>query len=146
MSQEQQKALESLYVERQLTESNISLLQQRLEFSQVLLNSYRTGFMVLEELEAKKKDEEMLMNVGGGIFVPARLVNPERIMRTLGSGIRIEQGLEEAKKGIETAITSLENQYKQLAEEHDKMVAHLNRVNAQMNQLVEAIQGQSREG
>ena len=146
MSQEQQKALESLYVERQLTESNISLLQQRLEFSQVLLNSYRTGFMVLEELESKKKDEEMLMNVGGGIYVPARLVNPEKITRTLGSGIRVEQGLEEAKKGIEAAISALENQYKQLAEEHDKMVAHLNRVGAQMNQLVEAIQGPSREG
>ncbi|NHJ12082.1 MAG: prefoldin subunit alpha [Candidatus Thorarchaeota archaeon] len=146
MSQEQQKALESLYVERQLTESNIGLLQQRLEFTQVLLNSYRTGFMVLEELEGKEKDEEMLMNVGGGIYVPARLVDPQKITRTLGSGIRIEQGLEEAKKGIEASIVALENQYRQLAEEHDKMVAHLNRVGTEMNRLVETIQGQSSEG
>jgi prefoldin alpha subunit len=142
MSEDPQKILQGLYMEAQLTEQNLSILQQRLEFSQVLLNSYRTGLMVLQELENKGEGEEMLMNVGGSIYVRANLVDPNQITRTLGSGVRIEQSLEEAKKGVEEAVSALENQYKQLSEEHGKLVAHSSKLNAEMNRLVALIQGQ----
>lgn len=142
MSEDPQKILQGLYMEAQLTEQNLSILQQRLEFSQVLLNSYRTGLMVLQELETKGEGEEMLMNVGGSIYVRANLVDPNKITRTLGSSVRIEQSLKDAKKGVEEAIAVLENQYKQLSEEHGKLITHSSRLNAEMNRLVALIQGQ----
>ncbi|MHA2395699.1 MAG: prefoldin subunit alpha, partial [Candidatus Thorarchaeota archaeon] len=39
----------------------------------------------------KKDGEEMLMNVGGSIFVQAKIVNPDKVTRGLGSGIRIDE-------------------------------------------------------
>ena len=142
MSKDPQQVLQSLYMESQLTEQNLGLIQQRLEFSQVLLNSYRTGLMVLEELEQRKEGEEMLMNIGGSMYVRANLSNPDIVTRTLGSGVKIEQSLEDAKKSVEEAITAIEAQYKHLAEEHNKLLAHSSKLNAEMNRLVALIQGQ----
>lgn len=142
MSDEQQQLLQRMYQEQQLTESNITLLQQRLELVQAYLNNFRAGLMVLEEIENRKEGEEMLMNVGGSIFVQAKLVDPSNVTRTIGSGVRIEQTVEDAKTAVQEQVSSLEKQYETLAEEYQKLVARASVLNSQFQQLAAQVQGQ----
>jgi prefoldin alpha subunit len=142
MADEQQDLLQKLYVEQQLTQSNVSTLRQQIEVTQVLLGRYQTGLMVLKELEGKSEDEEVLMNVGGSVFVQAKLVNPTEVTRALGIGVRIEQSLEEAKEGVEQAVESLGKQYEALVAEHERMVNRSAVLEAQMKQIAEQIQAQ----
>jgi prefoldin alpha subunit len=95
----------------------------------------------LEEIENKKDGEEMLMNVGGSIFVQAKLVNPEKVTRGLGSGIRIEQTVADAKAAVTEAVTSLEQQYDALSQEYQKLIARASILNSQFQQLAAKIQG-----
>jgi prefoldin alpha subunit len=141
MSEDQQKQLQKIYVEQQMTESNLNLLQQRIEVIQVYITNYRSGLLVLEEIENKKDGEEMLMNVGGSIFVQAKLVNPEKVTRGLGSGIRIEQTVADAKAAVTEAVTSLEQQYDALSQEYQKLIARASILNSQFQQLAAKIQG-----
>jgi prefoldin alpha subunit len=140
MTEDQQKLLQKLYVEQKMAESNVAVLQQRMEMVQAYLTNYRAGALVLEELEKKNEGEEMLMNVGGGIFVQSRLVNPERVTRDIGSNIRIEQSVVEAKKQVEDAIASLEKQYEALANEYNKMITLAASMNAQLQKLASQMQ------
>ena len=142
MSNEQQQLLQKIYTEQQLTESNIALLQQRLELLQAYLTNFKAGLMVLEEIESRKDGEEMLMNVGGSIFVQAKLVNPSNVTRSIGSGIKIEQNIEEAKTAVQAQISSLEKQYQSLAEEHQKHVTQASVLNSQFQQLAAQMQSQ----
>ncbi|MFW9800196.1 MAG: prefoldin subunit alpha [Candidatus Thorarchaeota archaeon] len=142
MAEDQRNLLQKLYVEQQLTDSNINVLRQQIEVTQVLLGRYQTGLMVLKELEDKEDGEEMLMNVGGSVFVQAKLINPKEVTRALGSGVRIEQTLEEATKGVEQAVESLGKQYEALVAEHEKMVNRSAILEAQMKQIAEQIQAQ----
>ncbi|MHA2395701.1 MAG: prefoldin subunit alpha [Candidatus Thorarchaeota archaeon] len=130
MTEDQQKLLQKIYTEQQMTESNLTLLQQRIEVIQVYLTNYRSGLLVLEEIENKKDGEEMLMNVGGSIFVQAKIVNPDKVTRGLGSGIRIDE-----------AVTSLEQQYETLTQEYQKLIARASVLNSQFQQLAAQIQG-----
>ncbi|MFW9768887.1 MAG: prefoldin subunit alpha [Candidatus Thorarchaeota archaeon] len=141
MTEDQQKLLQRLYVEQQMTESNIGLMQQRLETIQVYLTNYRSGLMVLEEIEKKEEGEEMLINVGGSIFVEAKLVNPSKVARGLGSGIRIEQSVESAKEAVSEAVQSLEEQYEKLAQEYQALVQRASVLNTQFQQLAAKMQG-----
>jgi len=141
MTEDQQKLLQRIYVEQQMTESNIGLMQQRLEAVQVYLTNYRSGLMVLEEIEKKQEGEEMLINVGGSIFVEAKLVNPSKVTRGLGSGIRIEQSLESAKEVVSEAVKSLEEQYEKLAQEYQNLVQRASVLNTQFQQLAAKMQG-----
>ena len=142
MADEQRNLLQKIYTEQQLTESNVGVLRQQIEVTQVLLGRYQTGLMVLNELEGKNEDEEVLMNVGGSVFVQAKLVNPTEVTRALGSGVRIEQSLEEAMKGVEQAVESLGKQYEALVAEHEKIVNRLAVLETQMRQIAEQIQAQ----
>lgn len=142
MSEEQQQILQKIYTEQQLTDSNITLLQQRLELVQAYLTNFKAGLMVLEEIEGRKEGEEMLMNVGGSIFVQANLVDPSKVTRSIGSGIRIEQSVEAAKTAVQEQTTRLEKQYESMAEEYQKLVARSSLLNSQFQQLAAQVQGQ----
>lgn len=98
--------------------------------------------MVLEEIEGRKEGEEMLMNVGGSIFVQAKLVDPSKVTRSIGSGIRIEQSIEAAKTAVQEQTTRLEKQYESMAEEYQKLVARSSVLNVQFQQLAAQVQGQ----
>jgi prefoldin alpha subunit len=141
MTEDQQKLLQKIYTEQQMTDSNLNLLQQRIEIIQVYITNYRSGLLVLEEIENKKDGEEMLMNVGGSIFVQAKIVNPDKVTRGLGSGIRIEQTVADAKAAVTESVTSLEQQYETLTQEYQKLIARASVLNSQFQQLAAQIQG-----
>jgi len=140
MSEEQQQLLQRIYTEQQITESNISVLQQRIEIIQAYLTNYQSGLMVLKEIEKKNEGEEMLMNVGGNIFVEAKLVNPSKVTRGIGSGVRIEQSLEEATKAVQSSIEGLEKQYQAMTEDYQKLVTRASALNSQFQQLAAQVQ------
>jgi prefoldin alpha subunit len=141
MTEDPRITLEKIYSEQQMTESSLSLLQQRIEMVQVYVTNYRSGLAVLEEIENRKEGEEMLMNVGGSIFVQAKLVNPDKVTRGIGDGIRIEQNVSDAKAAISEAVSSLEKQHEALAQEYQRLFAHASRLNSQFQQLAALIQG-----
>ncbi|MBY8997264.1 MAG: prefoldin subunit alpha [Candidatus Thorarchaeota archaeon] len=141
MTEDPRITLEKIYSEQQMTESNLSILQQRVEMVQVYITNYRSGLLVLEEIENRKAGEEMLMNVGGSIFVEAKLVNTDKVTRGIGNGIRIEQNVSEAKTAILKAVTSLESQYEALTQEYQRLFAHASRLNTQFQQLATLVQG-----
>lgn len=140
MTEDQQRMLQKIYSDQQMTESNLNLLQQRIELIQVYITNYRSGLLVLQEIENKKDGEEMLMNVGGSIFVQAKLLNPDKVTRGIGSGVRIEQTVEDAKAAVNEAVTNLEEQYDTLAQEYQKLLARASVLNSQFQQLAAQIQ------
>jgi len=140
MTENPQVTLERMYNEQQMAESNLALLQQRIEILQVYITNYRSGLVVLEELENRKDGEEMLMNVGGSIFVQASLVNPEKVLRGIGNGVRIEQSVSDAKAAISEAVENLEKQHESLTLEYQKLYTYSTQLNASFQQLAAQIQ------
>ncbi|TFG97448.1 prefoldin subunit alpha [Candidatus Thorarchaeota archaeon] len=142
MSDDQQVLLQRIYQEQQLTESNITLLQQRIELIQAYLNNFKSGLMVLEEIESRKEGEEMLMNVGGSIFIQAKLVDPTNVTRSIGSGVRIEQSVVDARIAVQEQIGGLEKQRDSISKEYQKLVERASVLNSQFQQLAAQVQGQ----
>ncbi|TFG30999.1 prefoldin subunit alpha [Candidatus Thorarchaeota archaeon] len=142
MSEDQQKLLQRVYTEQQMTESNISLLAQRMELIQAYLNNYQAGLMVLNEIEGKNEGEEMLINVGGSIFIQARILEPSKVTRGIGSGVRIEQSLEDAKIAVQEQLSSLQKQYDVVIDDYQKLLTRARVLNAQFQELAAKMQEQ----
>ena len=142
MTEEMRQRLQQIYTEQKMAESNVHLIQQRLDLVSVYLSNYRSGLEVLQELEGRKKGEEMLMNVGGSIFVRANLADPTIVTRGIGSGVRIEQNVNDAKKALESSIENLEKQYQDMSAEYEKLLTYVSRLNAEFQDLAAKVQGQ----
>ena len=140
MTEEQQQVLQKLYSDQKMVESNLTLQQQRLEVIQAYTTNLKMGLDVLKELEGKEEGEEILMNVGGSIFVQAKVVSPERVTRTIGSGVSIEQSTVEAKKDLEATIATLEKQYEQESEQYKQMMALHQEIASRLQQLAGTMQ------
>ncbi len=141
MTEDQQKLLQKLYAQQKATESGIEIIQERMELVQASLNSHRRGLGVLQGFEGKKKGEKMLINVGGNIFIDVQLANPDRVARDIGSGVRIVQNLEDAKKSVEETTASLEQHYAQLAQQHEVISNQAADVGRRLGDLVKQMQG-----
>jgi prefoldin alpha subunit len=140
MTEEQQQALQKLYSDQKMVESNLSLQQQRLEVLQAYTTNIKMGLEVLNELEDKKDGDEMLMSVGGSIFVQAKVVNPEKVTRGIGSGVSIEQSIAEAKKDLEETIASLEKQLEHETKQYQDMLLLHQTISTRLQQLAEVMQ------
>lgn len=145
MTEDPQAVLQKLYSEQQMLESNIRLLQQHIELIQASLTSYRAGYGVLDALKEKAVDEAMLMNVGGGIFVEAKVVDPQKVIRSIGSDVRIVQTTDEAKTQISETVSSLESRLEQSQQEYGTMANRANQITQQLQQLSTMMQGQPQQ-
>ncbi|NWF96365.1 MAG: prefoldin subunit alpha [Candidatus Thorarchaeota archaeon] len=144
MTEEQQEQFQKLYNEQQAVNANLEAVRERLEVLQLYLNNYRIGLMVLEELAKRAEGDEVLLAVGGGLFVQARLRSTAKVFRDIGSGVRIESTVEDAKKYAQESIASLEKQYESLSSENQKLSNYVTALNTQLQELVTKIQRQTR--
>lgn len=140
MAEEQRKALQQLYVEQQMVASNLENLQDRLEVTNLYLSNYKKGLEVLNQLEKQDTESELFFNVGGGLFIEARITQPVRIISDLGSGARVEVDRQQAIENAKDVIQRLEEQRNSLQENLEQLNARAVQLNARMQELAETIQ------
>jgi prefoldin alpha subunit len=137
MAEDVQRRAQKLLEQQSVLESNAEAYQQQLELLGALLTNYRNGLAVLEEMEKKQGGEEMLVSVGGNAFIQAQLTTPGEVIREIGNGVRITQGLQDAKVDVGEGIATLEQQYSQLANEYRNILLQAASVNAQLQELAQ---------
>jgi prefoldin alpha subunit len=145
MTEDLQQRAQKLFEAQGTLESNMDAVQQRLELVRAVLTSYRNGLAVLEEMGKRKGGEEILTSIGGNVFIEAQLANLETVTRDIGSGVRIVQGLQDAKKEIEENIANFEQQYSRLAQDYQSIVMQAASVNAQIQELAAQKQAQEEQ-
>ena len=142
MTGEQENLLRRVYAEQQMASTTIERKGQQMIRVKAYLDNYHVGLLVLEELRGKKRGEEMLMNVGGEIYVHAKLVDSKKVTRHIGKGISIQQDATDAKKSIEDIVSSLEKQYDSLAQEYQQLLGWSSKLGTQFQQLAAEMQKQ----
>ena len=142
MTEDQENLLRRVYAEQQIASSTLERKGQQMIRVQAYLENYRVGLLVLEELQGKKKGEELLVNVGGEIYVHAKLVDPKKVTRHIGKDISIGQDVADAKKSTEEIISSLEKQYDSLAQEYQQLLGLSSKLGTQFQQLAAGMQKQ----
>ena len=131
-----------LYQQRAL-EERIAELETTIGMLQDTLSSYMSSKQVLEELATKEADEPMLINIGGAIFIEAKVVSNDKVIRGVGSGVRIEQSLEDAKTTVSQRVDELTEYLSKLRQEYQTAVNQAASVNQQAQQLLAQAQAQA---
>ena len=124
--------VQQLLNEQRVLDGKINELQNNIGMFQETLASYRTGLAVLEELETKEVGEKILFSVGGAIYIEAQILSTERVIRALGSGVRVEQSLEESKTVLSERIEQINTSLTALSQEYD---GTMNRAQLLTNQM-----------
>jgi prefoldin alpha subunit len=111
-------------------------MQQRLSFVNAALRELTYTRMTLEGVEKEQSDASVLVPIGGGSFVRAKLETTDKIIVGMGAGVSIEKTIVEAKEIIRSRISEME---KSRVEMQQQLVQVLNRIQEDRNRLNEML-------
>lgn len=132
MSSDDEEAFRRLSVELQILEGTAESIQQRLSFLNAALRELTYTRLTLEGVEKEQSDASILVPVGGGSFVRARLEVSDKIIVGMGAGVSIEKTIVEAKEIVQTRVSALE---KSRAEMQQQLVQVVNKIQEDRNQM-----------
>jgi len=118
-----EEELRRLSVEMRYLEQTAEALQQRISMVNAAITDLSYASATLDGIEKEKENAEMLVPIGGSSYVKAKLVDSDKILINLGSGVSVEKNIAEAKvtlkerlDELEKTMTSAQQQFSQIAE------------------------------
>jgi prefoldin alpha subunit len=115
-----------------MLEGTADAMQQRLSFVNAALRELTYTRMTLEGVEKEQSDASVLVPIGGGSFVRAKLETTDKIIVGMGAGVSIEKTIVESKEIVRSRLSEME---KSRVEMQQQLVQILNRIQEDRNRL-----------
>jgi len=98
---------------------------------QMLENGRLEAHAAIESLEdmLTAEDGTVLLQIGGGASVRAKVVEPEKVLLAIGSEVIVERSNKEAIDFLKERIMEMEASQKKVAETLDRLRAQMNEIN-----------------
>ncbi len=127
MAQDRDENLNRIAYEAQNYQQQGQFMQQQLGSIQMTINEVGTSIATLKNID-KAKDNEVLLPLGAGAHVSARLADTQNVLLNIGSDVI-------AQKPLAEAITILEERMKRLESMRDKLQEGILEVSKRLDQL-----------
>ena len=106
--QQKENQLRQLLTEMRQMEGTVNILQQR--FSQVItaVSELRLSQKSLADLKDTKKDSNLLVPVGGGAFINAKMGSIEKVVVGIGAGVSVDMQYDAAVEDVSERLSEME--------------------------------------
>jgi len=94
----------------------LNQLDMQAQYLQAAVMDYNKAKIALEQLEKIDKEVDMLVPIGGGTFLDAKINNSSKVLINIGSGVVAEKKNEDAIKKIDERLKELEKTQNRLNE------------------------------
>jgi len=113
----EEEEFRKIAAELRLLESTAEAVQSRINFVNAALTELNLAKMNLEGLEKEKIETSLLVPIGGGSYIKAKIESTEKIVVGIGAGVAVEKTFNEAKEILSKRIEELEKLYGRLQQQ-----------------------------
>ncbi len=114
-----------LLTELRLLESTADALQNRINLVNAALTELAFAATTIEGLEQETKGTQLLVPIGGGSFINAKVATIEDLVVGMGAGVSVEKPREEAKRIIEKRIAELQKSMNTLQQQLSQVLEQM---------------------
>jgi prefoldin alpha subunit len=107
-------------------------IAQQLGLTQMTIQGLDRAILAIDDLDSAADGQEMLVPIGSGSFVFAKLASKERVVLNVGAGVSIEKPAAEARE-------SLKVRKAEVAEASKKLSEMLNKIDGEMAKIQSVI-------
>ncbi len=125
---ENEEQIRELIARIQVNQQRMDALQQQANLVQMSLNDLDNALKALSDLEGKGEGQELLVPIGAGSFVHAKLADPDKAIIGLGAGVSVERSFADSKGIIQSRRTELEKALLETTGAMDQVGAELARL------------------
>ena len=137
-----EEELRRFSVEMRYLEQTADALQQRISMVNAALTDLTYANMTLEGIESEKENAEMLVPIGGGSYVKAKIADTNKVIIALGAGVSIEKTIVDAKATLKERLDELEKTMNSAQQQFSQVAERLNSGRNRLETLLAA----AREG
>ena len=139
MSKEDEEEFRKIATEVRLLESTAQAIQSRINFVNAALTELNLAKMNLEGLEKEKIETSLLVPIGGGSYVKAKLESIENVVVGIGAGVAVEKTFNEAKETLSKRIEELEKLYGRLQQQLSQIAQKIQEDRAKLEEISKRI-------
>ena len=100
-------------------------VRRRVDILNTTLAEISAAKSALEEVSSLSEGEELLVPVGAGVFVRAKLAGKDKVLVTLGASIMVEKTLEDTRKYLEEREQKVRDALQKSVADYQALVSRL---------------------
>jgi len=135
----EEEEFRKIAAELRLLESTAEAVQSRVNFVNAALTELNLAKMNLEGLEKEKIETSLLVPIGGGSYIKAKIESTEKIVVGIGAGVAVEKTFNEAKEILSKRIEELEKLYGRLQQQHAQISQKIQEDRAKLEEISRSI-------
>jgi len=124
VSSEEEK-FRRLAVELRILEGTVETIQSRINIVNSALTELSIANMTLEGLEKEKQNSSLLVPIGGGSYIKAKLESADTVIVGIGAGVATERTINEAKENIGKRIADVEKTMEALQQQLAQVIQRI---------------------
>ena len=129
-------ALQEKYMEYQVMEQQMNLLQNQLEKFKEQKENTVGIISSLEELKSCNKGDEFLAPIAGGIFIKAKIEDAQELIVNVGSGVVTTKNVDDAKRLLNEQITEIDEALITVQAQYQDVVLKMEGLQDSLNNMV----------
>ena len=138
-----EEQLRRLLVELQILQNTAEVLQSRSSLLGSAMAELRVAGTTLRELKKEEEGTPLLLPVGGGSFISARLGYISKVIVSIGADVSVEMELDKALEEIGAHLSDMEKSSLSVQQQFSQIVAQIKSHQDAVNRLSAEV---SREG
>lgn len=142
-AQDREDQLRRIVVELRLMQGTAESLQQRLQLLTTALADLRLAEGSMKDLKEVEADTPILVPVGGGTFVNARLGDMGRVIMGIGADVSVEMRLEDALENVSGRVEEVERAQLSVQQQLSQILAQMEAHEDAFNRLSAELRGEA---
>lgn len=139
---EDEETIRRLVMELQILQGTGESIQTRIGLTNAAIKELQIATYTIEGLKNERKGSSLLVPIGGGSYVKAKVEDSERLIVGIGANIATEKSIDDGQKGFQTRVLQLEKVGNSLQQQLEEIVTRITKTRNQLQILSE----RSREG
>ncbi|OYT58470.1 prefoldin subunit alpha [Euryarchaeota archaeon ex4484_162] len=138
MSNEKDKEAEvSRYLSLlEMYKEQIESLVNQSQIIQAMIDEYNRTKLTLDKISNVEEKTEVLVSIGGGVFVNANIRDTKKVVYNIGADIMIEKTIEETVKSIDERINLLYENLQKVVETTQKLEDAAAQISEKVQEMV----------
>ena len=116
-------------------QGHLQRLEEQLGYLGALSQEFGRSRLALEALKDAKPGEEVLLSLGGGNFVRAKVADPSKVISGLGAGYSVEGSVQDALRRCDEQLEAAREASQKLQEEAQRTLQQMQALEERIAQL-----------
>jgi prefoldin alpha subunit len=125
-----EEEIQRLFLAYQQYQAQAEALVRQISLAQLTMDGLDRAATAVDAMEKAVEGQEMLVPIGAGSFIHARLASSAKVVLSVGAGVSIEKSASQAKEALSARKGEVSEGYRKLNEALSKIDQEMQKIQA----------------